>query len=505
MSNVVAIYRRENIVAGKTTPPRSGKYTDVKNPANGEKCGEAAESSAKDVDIAVNAAHQAFQDTSWRNMPANERAKVLYQLSNILLANTAELTTLESLECGGPITRIQNLDFLAVADVFVTLADAIKEFDFVENLPPRIAPEPVHTAIYREPIGVCGLITAWNFPLLLLSWKIAPALATGNTVVIKPSEFTPSSTHRVVELFNQILPPGVLNIVHGKKETGEAIVQHPLVKKVSFTGSTATGIAIQKSAAESVKRVTLELGGKGAALVLEDANIDLTAHAALFGILMNSGQACEAASRLLVHDSIHDALIDKMVEIASKISIGDPLDPATKMGPIINQAQFEKIMRYIDSAKANGANIVCGGQRKIVDGFENGYFIEPTIITESADNMPHACEEIFGPVLSVFRFSDIEQAISIANESDYGLSAGIFSEDVIKAQSIAKQLQAGSVWINDWHMMRTDAPFGGFKQSGYGREMGKESLKHYTETKSVSTAFENNPHRKGPMHLVLNV
>ena len=220
---------------------------------------------------------------------------------------------------------------------------------------------------------------------------------------------------------------------------------------------------------------------------------------------MNSGQACEAASRLLVHDSIHDALIDRMVEIASRVTLGDPLNPTTKMGPIINQTQFEKIMNYIDSAKTEGAIIACGGQRKIIKGLENGYFIEPTIITESTENMAHTCEEIFGPVLSVVRFSDIEQAISIANNSNYGLSAGVFSENVIQAQGIAKQLQAGSVWINDWHMMRTDAPFGGFKQSGYGREMGKESLKHYTETKAVSTAFENNAQRKSAFNLVLSV
>lgn len=503
MNNAKEIKHYHHIINGNVSKPSSGRYIDVYCPATGDLIAKTADGDSKDVDLAVSAASFALKSASWRGLSVSDRSKLLYKIGNAVLANAHELAILEVQASGGTIKRVMGLDILAIADLFFTLAESIKSYPFIENLPPKILPEQVHTMVVKEPVGVCGIITAWNFPLLLLSWKIAPALAAGNTIVVKASELTPTSTFRLVELINQFLPAGVLNLVSGTGQiVGEAIVKHPRVNKISFTGSTQTGKQIQVAAAATLKRVTLELGGKGAAIVMPDANIDLVAHGALFGIMMNSGQACEASSRLIVHVDIHDELIEKMKLLAEKIIVGNPLDPATGMGPLVSEQQYNRVMAYLDSAKKQGAEIFSGGRRKIVKGFENGYFIEPTIITNCRNDMEHTCDEIFGPVVSVIKFTSIEEAVSIANDSIYGLSAGIWTEDVVGAQSIARQLEAGSVWINDWHMMRTDAPFGGMKQSGYGREMSHNSLNSYTELKSISTAFERDPYKKPTYHLV---
>lgn len=495
--------RYPHFINGIKSEPTNGAYLDVVDPSTGQVHCKTADGCEADVQNAVSAANLAFSNPAWREMSKAHRSQVLYQLGNIVLANGAELAELESRSSGGTITRVSGLDIIAVADLFFVLAEAIKDYSFSEFLPPRLIPEQVHTTVLREPLGVCAAITAWNFPILLLSWKIAPALAAGNTVVVKASELTPQTTFRLAELFSEILPPGVFNVVSGRGETvGEALVTHPNIAKVSFTGSTATGKHIQRTAADTLKRVTLELGGKGAAIVMPDANLELAAHGALFGIMMNSGQACEAASRLLVHEAVHDVLIERMVDLARKITIGNPLDPDTAMGPLISKAQFDKVAAFIDSAKGAGASVAFGGKRQVVSGFENGYFMQPTIITGSTNSMTHACEEIFGPVVSVIRFGDDDDPVAIANDSRYGLSAGIFTENVVRAQGMARNLQAGSVWINDWHMMRTDAPFGGYKESGYGREMGAHSIDSYTQIKSVSTGFEREPARKLPHHFI---
>lgn len=492
-----------HIINGQDTPPKENAYIDVICPATGKIIALTADGDARDVDLAVEAASTAFKNKDWRFMAPEQRSKLLYQLGNTVLANAQELAQLEVEASGGTIKRVMGLDMLAIADLFFTLAESIKDYPFIENLAPKLLPEQVNTMVVREAVGVCGVITAWNFPLLLLAWKIAPALAAGNTVVVKASELTPTSTYRVIELFNTLLPPGVLNLVSGTGvKVGDALVRHPKVNKISFTGSTRTGKQIQTAAAETLKRVTLELGGKGAAIVMPDANLELVAHGALFGIMMNAGQACESASRLIVHEDIHDELVAKMTEAAEKIAVGNPFDPNTGMGPIISEQQFNKIIAYIDSAREQGAKIVCGGERRRVAGCENGYFVAPTIITECRNDMTHACEEIFGPVLSVLKYRDIDAAIDTANDSVYGLSAGIWTEDVVEAQAIARRLEAGSVWINDWHMMRTDAPFGGMKQSGYGREMSELSLHSYTEIKAISTAFERDPRKKSTYQLV---
>lgn len=502
MSKAVNLPKIPLYINGEATEPANGGYMSVQNPSTGEPIAQVAVATEGDVDIAVNAAASAFSDPAWRKMPVSERSKLLYKLGNIVLANAQELAELEIASSGGTISRVMGMDILAVADLFFVLAEEIKEYPFVESLPPRPLPEPVHTQVRREPVGVCGLITAWNFPMLLFSWKVAPALAAGNTVVVKPSELTPSSTYRLAELFNEVLPNGVLNVITGGAEAGQALVAHSKVDKISFTGSTAVGKEITRTAADTLKRVTLELGGKGPGIVLPDADIERVAYGSLFGVLLNAGQACESGTRLLVHEDIYDDLVKRMVEVAENIVVGNPAEPSTSMGPMSTEQHYNKVMSYIDSALTQGGYIETGGNRVDVDGCEGGFFIAPTIITNADNSMTHVCEEIFGPVISVIKFRDLDEALAIANDTSYGLSAGIWTQNIVLAQKLAEDMRAGSIWINDWHMLRTDAPFGGFKQSGYGRELGKYSLASYTEVKAVSTSFEQIPVKKPHYHMV---
>ncbi|MBT4523065.1 MAG: aldehyde dehydrogenase [Halieaceae bacterium] len=504
MSESQSITRYPHIINGEKREPGSGKYIPVFNPATNELIAEAAQGTPEDLDIAVHAAREAFNCKAWCNMPATERSRLLYAIANTVMANAQELAQLEVSASGGTISRVMGMDIPALADMFMVLAEEVKRFPFVDNLPARPLPEPTHTQVWREPVGVCALITAWNVPLLLFALKVAPALATGNTVVIKPSELTPTSTLRLVELLCELLPKGVLNVVNGRGEViGDAMCRHPDIDKISFTGSTRVGKQVQQVAAQSLKRVSVELGGKGPGIVLPDADLELVAYGALYGVYLNGGQACESGTRLLVHDSIHDELVAKLAALSTQIVLGDPASPATGMGPMSSAAHGEKVLEYVNSAVEEGATVLCGGARAEVPGCEGGYFVEPTVLTEVHNGMKVAREEIFGPVLCVIKFSTEEEAIAIANDTDYGLSAGIWTADVVGAQQLARQLQAGSIWINDWHMIRMDAPFGGFKQSGYGREGGMESLHHYVEVKSVSTAFERNV-RKKPLHRLVH-
>jgi aldehyde dehydrogenase (NAD+) len=492
-----------HFINGEKREPVSGRTIPVLNPATNAVIAEVAEGTAEDVDVAVAAAREAFQSVAWRQMPADERSKLLYAIANTVMANAEELAQLEVAASGGTITRILGMDIPAVVDLFMFLAEEVKHFPFVENLPARPLPEPVHTQVWRQPIGVCGLITAWNVPLLLFAFKVAPALAVGNTVVLKPSELTPTSALRLAELLSEILPKGVLNVVNGYGEVvGDAMSRHPGIDKISFTGSTRVGKQVQVAAVETMKRVSVELGGKGPGIVMPDADLEQVAYGALWGVYLNGGQACESGTRLLVHQSIHDELVAKLADISGRIVVGDPADPAVGMGPMSSVAHGEKVLEYVRSALAEGARIVCGGGRLVVPGCEEGFFVEPTVLADVDNTMKVAREEIFGPVLSVISFQSEEEAIAIANDTDYGLSAGIWTSDVIKAQQMAQQLQAGSIWINDWHMIRTDAPFGGFKQSGLGRELGKDCLHHYVEVKSVSTAFERDVRKKSLYPLV---
>jgi len=491
------------IINGERCEPRSGEYADVINPADGQVVGRAAMGNAADVDVAVAAARAAFNNRTWRHMPPAERSKVLYQCAQVVMANAMELITLEVSCSGATINRASNLDIPAVADLWMNLAEAVKTYPFVETQSPRPLPEQWHSQVWKEPIGVCGLITAWNFPLLLFSWKVGPALAAGNTIVIKPAETTPTSSLRLVELLQQVLPPGVLNIVNGDGAVvGEAMSLHPDIDKISFTGSTRIGRVVQTNCATTMKRCTLELGGKGPGIVMPDANLDMVAQGALWAVYMNAGQACESGTRLLVHEDVYDELLDKLAAKSATVVVGNPADPATGVGPMSTETHFHKVMGYIESGVAEGARIVCGGKPAEVAGCEGGFYIEPTVLADVSNDMKVAREEIFGPVLCVIKYATTDEAIDIANDSEYGLSAGVWTTDLVEAQRIARELRAGSVWVNDWHMMRTDAPFGGYKQSGYGRELGRYSIDSYVETKAVSMSFEREPAKKGMQRIV---
>ena len=491
------------IINGERCEPVNGEYADVINPADGQVVARAAMGSAADVDIAVAAARAAFNDRAWRHMPPVERSKVLYKCAQVVMANAPELIELEITCSGATITRASNLDIPAVADLWMNLAEAVKTYPFVESLSPRPLPEQVHTQVWKEPVGVCGLITAWNFPLLLFSWKVGPALAAGNTIVIKPAETTPTSSLRLVELLQEVLPPGVLNIVNGDGPiVGEAISLHPDIDKVSFTGSTRIGRVIQTNCATTMKRCTLELGGKGPGIVMPDADLDMVAQGALWAVYMNAGQACESGTRLLVHEDVYDELLEKLAVKSASVVVGNPADPATGVGPMSTETHFHKVMGYIESGVAEGARLICGGKPAEVAGCEGGFYIEPTVLADVSNDMAVAREEIFGPVLCVIKYATTDEAIAMANDNDYGLSAGVWSTDLVAAQQIARELRAGSVWVNDWHMMRTDAPFGGYKQSGYGRELGRASIDSYVETKTVSTSFERSPAKKGMQRIV---
>lgn len=491
------------IINGERCEPASGTYADVINPATGEVTARAAMGDKPDVDKAVASARAAFDDTAWREMSPADRSKLLYSCAHVVMQNAQELIALEIACSGATLNRASNLDIPAVADLWMNLAEAVKTYPFVTTQSPRALPEQWHSQIFKEPVGVCGLITAWNFPLLLFSWKVGPALAAGNTIVLKPSELTPTSSIRLAELLQQVLPPGVLNVVNGDgAHVGDAMTLHQDIDKISFTGSTRVGRIVQTNCASTMKRCTLELGGKGPGIVLPDADLDMVAQGSLWAVYMNAGQACESGTRLIVHEDVYEDLLQKLADRSGQVIVGNPADPATGIGPMSTEAHFHRVMGYIQSGLDEGARLVCGGQAASVDGCEGGFYIEPTVLADVTNDMKVAREEIFGPVLSVIRYRNLEDAIALANDTEYGLSAGIWTGDLVRAQQLSRQLRAGSVWVNDWHMMRTDAPFGGYKQSGYGRELGAQSIDAYVETKAVQMSFERIPERKAMQRIV---
>ncbi|KKK37816.1 aldehyde dehydrogenase [Mesobacillus campisalis] len=484
-------------INGKWQQAASMGTFDVHNPATGDVVAEVAKGSAEDVDKAVQAAREAFDNTEWKNMGPQERSKVLYAISHQIAAHGEELCYLEAISSGGTVRRIGSNDILQMVDLFQTLAKFVERYEFSETLPSPPFPGPAHNFIWREPIGVCAAITPWNMPMLIAAWKIAPALAMGNTIVVKPASYTPLSTLKLAEIISKVVPPGIINVVTGSgAEVGEALISHKDVDKVAFTGSTEVGRRVMELSAATIKNTTLELGGKSPNIILEDADLDIALPGSLFGVFLHSGQLCESGTRLFVPDHLHDVIVEGLVQLASKIKPGNPLDPAADIGPVISKKQKESILSYIEAGKKEGATLVCGGGELAVPGCEGGHFIEPTIFTNVTNDMKIAREEIFGPVLCVIRYSELEEAIKMANDSIYGLAAGVWTKDVNKAYEVARKLQAGVVWINDWHMLRNDAPFGGYKQSGIGREMGKQSLDAYTQVKHVHTSMVPEIHRR---------
>jgi aldehyde dehydrogenase (NAD+) len=456
---------------------------DTVNPATGEVLTQIAEGSNADVDRAVEAARRALEDRNgpWRKMSASERGRLIWKLADLLEKNIEEFAELETLDNGKPIFESRYVDMPMVIDVlryYAGLATKIHG-ETVNTL------ETAFTYTLREPVGVVGIIVPWNFPLLLASWKVGPALACGNTIVWKPASQTSLTTLRFGKLAIEAgVPAGVINIVTGPGSVGRAMVQHPGIDKIAFTGSTAVGQEIMRSAADTVKRITLELGGKSPNIVFADSEIDNAVKGAITGIFYGKGEVCNAGSRLFLESKVKDEFIEKLAARAAKMRPADPLDPKTRLGAIVSQEQMRTVLRYIEAGKKDGAKLVAGGNRVNVDGGK-GFFIEPTIFGDVTNEMTIAREEIFGPVLSVLSFDDIDEVIEQANNNPYGLAAAVWTRDVKKAHSVSRRLKAGTVWINTYGLMDASLPFGGYKSSGFGRELGTHAIEHYTELKTV--------------------
>ncbi len=441
------------------------------------------EASPDDVDGAVKAARRAFEDRNgpWRKLSASQRGQMLWRLADLIEKNIDELAELETLDNGKPIFESRYVDIPMVIDVLRYYAGwATKIHGETVN-----TAETAFTYTLREPVGVVGLIIPWNFPLLLTSWKVGPALACGNTIVLKPAEQTPLTTLRFGELAMEAgLPAGVLNVLTGGPETGKAIVQHPGIDKIAFTGSTAVGKEIMRGSAETLKRVTLELGGKSPNIVFADSDIDNAVKGAINGIFYGKGEVCNAGSRLFVESKVQDEFLEKLVGRAKKMQPADPLDPKTRMGAIVSQEQMHTVLGYIEAAKKEGAKLIAGGNRVGIDG-SKGFFIEPTIFGDVSNDMKIAQEEIFGPVLATLSFDEVDEVVELANKNQYGLAAAVWTRDVKKAHVVSRQLRAGTVWINTYGLMDAALPFGGYKSSGFGRELGMNAIEHYTEVKTV--------------------
>jgi len=468
------------LINNRWVPSESGKTFATINPSTGEEICQVAEADAADVDKAVKAARAAF-DGPWRKMRASERGRLLYRLADLIEANGDELARLETLDNGKP------LSIAKAVDVAKTVACYRYFAGWADKVQGKTIPIDGDFFCYtrHEPIGVVGQIIPWNYPMLMQSWKLAPALATGNTVVMKPAEQTPLSALRIGELLLEAgYPEGVVNILPGFGPTaGAALARHMDVDKVAFTGSTEVGRLIMTAAAQSnLKRVTLELGGKSPNIIFDDTDLDAAVEGAHLGIFVNQGQSCCAGSRVFVQEKVYEQFVEKSVARAEKRRVGDPLDPTTDQGPQVDQSQFDRIMGYIESGRTEGATLACGGERV----GNRGYFIRPTVFANVEDDMTIAREEIFGPVMSVIAFKDVDEAIARANNTDYGLAAGVWTSDIKKAHAVANGVRAGTVWINCYHVLDTRAPFGGFKQSGMGRELGEYALHEYTEVKTVT-------------------
>ncbi len=472
------------LINGQWVGSSSGKTFDTINPATGEVITQVASAAAEDVDRAVQAARKAFDDPAgaWQKMTASERGKLLWRIADLIEQNIDEISEIETLDNGKPIFESRYVDVPMVADVFRYYAGFATKIHG-ETINSRAN---AFTYTLREPIGVVAAIVPWNFPLLLASWKIAPALATGNTVIWKPASQTALSALRLGQLMMDAgLPPGVINILPGAGPVvGMGLVKHPGVDKVAFTGSTAVGKEVMRNAADTVKRITLELGGKSPNIVFADADLEAAVKGATTGIFYGKGEVCAAGSRLFVEEKIHDEFMSRLVDRAKKLRPGDPLDPKTRLGAIVSEQQMNSVLGYIDIGKKEGAHLVAGGNRVSVDGGK-GYFIEPTIFDAVDNRMQIAQEEIFGPVLATIPFKDVEQVADIANQNIYGLAAAVWTNDVRKAHAVARRVKAGTVWVNAYNLYDVALPFGGYKHSGFGRELGIHAIEHYTELKSV--------------------
>jgi phenylacetaldehyde dehydrogenase len=479
---------RPMLIDGQWVRAQSGKNFEVRDPATGEVLTHVAEGDKADIDLAVKAARRAFDSGPWSRMSASERGRILHRVGDLILEHADELAELEAVDNGKPKAVAKAADVTLSADMFHYMSGwATKIEGKTIPISALAAPGMEFLSLTRpEPIGVVGQIIPWNFPLLMAAWKLAPALTTGCTVVLKVAEETPLSALRLGELLLEAgIPNGVVNIVTGFGETaGAALAAHPDVNKVAFTGSTEVGKLIVQAASRDLKKVSLELGGKSPNIILGDADLDIAIPGAAAAIFFNHGQCCNAGSRLYVHRSIFDKVVEGIAEHAQKITLGHGLLESTQMGPLVSQVQYDRVTGYLESGKSQGARAVCGG--KGLGG--SGYFVQPTILVDTKSDMKVVQEEIFGPVLVATAFDEADDAlIAQANDSVYGLAAGVWSGDAGRAMKIANRLRAGSVWINCYHVFDAALPFGGYKQSGWGREMGQAVLANYLETKAITT------------------
>lgn len=489
-------------INGRFVDALSGNKFATRDPGTGGTIAEVADAGIEDAKAAIDAAHRAFVE--WSAVDVEVRARMLMELADRIQANTAKLAMTEAVDSGG-LMRRTGTDMFASARYIRSIAlYAANEFAWTSKVPGNPnAFIPSRNYVRREPLGVCVGIIPWNFPFLMAVWKIAPAILMGNTVVLKPAPDTPLTALMLAELCQEAgIPAGVVNVIPGGAEVGEALCTDPRVAKIAFTGSTAVGKRVMKLGADTIKKVTLELGGKSPNIILDDAPLDLAVDGALFATFLHSGQVCESGTRLLVPDSLHDQVVDRLVERAKSIKLGYQMDPRTQMGPVVSQKQKDTITKYIELGKEQGAEVVLGGDEAEVPGFK-GTFVPPTIFAGVNNEMTIAREEIFGPVLSVLRYSDIDEAVAIANDSEYGLAAGVWSRDVRKAERVAARIQSGTTWINDYHAFSDMAPFGGYKQSGVGRELGPEGLVEYTQSKHVHVGLGSRPADKMGLGLLL--
>jgi aldehyde dehydrogenase (NAD+) len=476
-----AVEQKKLLIDNVWRDASNGKTMEVVNPATEEVCATVASATKDDVDAAVQSARAALNGP-WGKMSARERGRIVSKLADRLMEKADEVARLETLHNGKPIFESRQIEIPAAAECFEYYAGWADKV-MGETIPVK---GNYLTYTLREPLGVVAAIVPWNFPLLLAAWKVAPALACGNVVILKPASQTPLTAIALGEIAVEVgLPPGVLNVITGPgSSVGQAIVEHPGIDKIAFTGDTKTGKGIMKAAADTLKKITLELGGKSPNIVLPDADVDAALRGATTGIFYGKGEVCAAGSRLLVDRSIKDEFMEKLAARAKKMVAGDPLDPKTRYGALASKKQLETVQRYVDVAKKEGAALVAGGARADI-GTGKGYFFQPTVFDKVTPEMTIAREEIFGPVLATIEFSDLDEAIARANDSQYGLAAAVWTRDVKKAHYVARRLQAGTVWINTYNVYDTAAPFGGYKASGFGREMSSHALEHYTQVKSV--------------------
>ena len=477
-------------IDGKWQAATLGGTRELRDPGNGELLREVSEATREDARLAIQAARREFDSGTWRAVSAQDRAKLLFRVAEGIRAGSPELARLEVQSCGKPL-----------AEAEYDVADAANCFEFYGGLATKIHGETVQVPanglsfVVREAIGVCGQIIPWNYPLLMAAWKLAPALAAGNTLVLKPSELTPLTAIALFKILDSVgFPPGVVNLITGPGAgAGEELAESPLVDKVAFTGGTETGRRIVQAATGNLKRVTLELGGKNPNIVFENVDLEAAVDGVLFGAFANQGEVCTAGSRLLVQQSIHQRLVDALLAKIPRIKLGHGLEPGVKMGPLISEAHRAKVESFFEVGRVDGASLRCGGKRPEDPALSRGWFLEPTIFDDVTPGMRIAREEIFGPVLSVIPFDTEEEAIRIANDTVYGLAAGVWTQDITQAHRVVREIHAGITWINSYHSTYNELPWGGYKQSGWGRELGHYGIEAYLEIKQVNVNLDTAP------------